>query len=61
MRMQAAQPELKTRGRAERPHPQGARRFALPVSGRSADFFPGVVRIPPAPPRGVSVPVRLAA
>jgi hypothetical protein len=59
--MQAAQPVLKNTGGRKDPTPRVQSRFALPVSGRSADFFPGVVRIPPAPPRGVSVPVILAA
>jgi len=43
--MQAAQPVLKNTGGRKDPTPRVQSRFALPVSGRSADFFPGVLGV----------------
>jgi hypothetical protein len=59
--MQAAQPVLKnTVGRKD--PPPGCTPVRTPSVWRSADFFPGVVRIPPtALPAPRSVPVILAA
>jgi hypothetical protein len=59
--MQAAQPVLKNTGGRKDPTPRVHAGSHSQCLVAPQTFFPVWLRIPPAPPRGVSVPVILAA